>query len=226
MARCYDQYCPVAHSLDLIGERWSLLVIRELLKGPQRYTDLLAGLQGIGTNILAARLRALEEGGVVRKTKLPPPAASTVYELTPYGEELEEVVYALGRWGARTLGPPGEGVTLAPGWLQNALRATFEAQAARDCEGAYELRVDGEMATITIVDGRLRVDPAAAQDADVTIEMDGATLFRLISRELDPAAALADGAVRVSADNEGGAEALETFVSLFSFAPRVPVPAS
>jgi len=226
MARCYDQYCPVAHSLDLVGERWSLLVIRELLKGPQRYTDLLAGLQGIGTNILAARLRALEEGGVVRKTKLPPPAASTVYELTPYGEELEEVVYALGRWGARTLGPPEEGVTLASGWLQNALRATFEAQAARDCEGAYELRVDGEVAAITIVDGRLRVDPAAAQDADVTIETDAATLFRLVSRELDPAAALADGAVRVSGDNEGGAEALETFVSLFSFAPRVPVPAS
>jgi DNA-binding HxlR family transcriptional regulator/putative sterol carrier protein len=226
MARCYDQYCPVAHSLDLVGERWALLVVRELLKGPQRYTDLLAGLPGIGTNILAARLRALEEGGVVCKTKLPPPAASTVYELTPYGEELEEVVYALGRWGARTLGPPAEGATIAPGWLQNALRATFEEQAARGVEGAYELRVDDEVAAITIAEGRLRVEPTSPESVDLTIETDASTLFRLVSRELDPAEALADGAVRLSGENKGGAEALETFVSLFSFAPRVPVPAS
>ena len=85
MAKRFDQYCPIAHALSLVGERWSLLVVRELLKGPKRYTDLAAGLPGIGTNILAARLRTLEDGGVVHKRKLPPPAASTVYELTEYG---------------------------------------------------------------------------------------------------------------------------------------------
>ena len=105
MAKRFDQYCPMAHALSLVGERWALLVVRELLKGPKRYTDLAAGLPGIGTNILATRLRELEAGGVVRKRKLPPPAASTVYELTEYGAGLEEVIHALARWGARSLGP-------------------------------------------------------------------------------------------------------------------------
>ena len=87
----------MAHALTLVGERWSLLVVRELLKGPKRYTDLAAGLPGIGTNILAARLRHLEQAGVVRRHKLPPPAASTVYELTEYGADLDEVLYTLAR---------------------------------------------------------------------------------------------------------------------------------
>ena len=94
MAKRYDQYCPMAHALSLVGERWALLVVRELLKGPRRYTDLAAGLPGIGTNVLATRLRELEEAGVVQRRKLPPPAASTVYELTEYGAGLEEVLHA------------------------------------------------------------------------------------------------------------------------------------
>src|SRR5687767_3855998 len=107
MSKRYDQYCPMAHALSLVGERWSLLIVRELLRGPKRYTDLAAGLPGIGTNILAARLKDLEEAGVVEKRKLPPPAASTVYELTEYGAGLQEPLYALARWGARSLRQPG-----------------------------------------------------------------------------------------------------------------------
>src|SRR5436190_3927990 len=107
--RKFDQYCPMAHALSLVGERWSLLTARELLQGRKRYTDLLNGLPGIGTNILAARLRELEDCGVVQKRRLPPHAASTVYELTEYGSGLSEALYALARWGARTLGPPGPG---------------------------------------------------------------------------------------------------------------------
>jgi len=95
MRKKFDQYCPMAHAAWLVGERWSLLIVRELLRGPKRYTDLGHGLPGIGTNILAARLRDLEECGVVQKRKLPPPAASTVYELTEYGAGLDEVLYAL-----------------------------------------------------------------------------------------------------------------------------------
>ena len=90
MSKRYDQYCPVCHALGLVGERWALLIVRELLRGPKRYTDLVEGMPGIGTNILAARLKELEQGGILRKRKLPPPAASTVYELTEYGAELEE----------------------------------------------------------------------------------------------------------------------------------------
>src|SRR5438046_9999677 len=106
MARKFDQYCPMAHALSLVGERWSLLIVRELLHGPKRYTDLAQGLPGIGTNILAARLRDLEARGVVGKRRLPPPAASTVYELTEYGAGLNEALYALHRCVARRLGPP------------------------------------------------------------------------------------------------------------------------
>ena len=106
MSKHYDQYCPVAHALGLVGERWSLLIVRELLQGPKRYTDLGACLPGIGTNILAARLRDLEASGLVAKRTLPPPAASRVYELTDYGRQLKSVMRELALWGARSLGPP------------------------------------------------------------------------------------------------------------------------
>src|SRR5258708_21493356 len=117
MAKHYDQYCPVAHALDVVGDRWALLVIRELTKGPKRYTDLAEGLPGIGTNILAARLRDLEAAGGVTKKILPPPPASRVYELTDYGLELKPVMRELALWGARSLGPPTSADEFFPGWL-------------------------------------------------------------------------------------------------------------
>ena len=105
--RSYNQYCPVAHALDVVGERWSLLIVRELLEHKQlRYSDLHANLVGCGTNILAARLKELERHGVLMRRRLPPPAASTVYELTEYGLELRPVMHMLAHWGARSLGPP------------------------------------------------------------------------------------------------------------------------
>src|SRR6266853_1849162 len=115
MAKHYDQYCPVAHALDAVGDRWALLVVRELLQGPKRYTDLAEGLPGIGTNILASRLRDLEAAGVVTKKMLPPPAASRVYELTDYGLELKPVMRELALWGARSLGPPTAAIDFLPG---------------------------------------------------------------------------------------------------------------
>jgi DNA-binding HxlR family transcriptional regulator len=114
------QYCPIAHALELVGERWSLLIVRELMHGPKRYTDLADRLPGIGTNILAARLRDLETCGILAKRTLPPPAASRVYELTEYGRDLQRVMRELALWGARSLGPPSEG-DLVAGWLANAV---------------------------------------------------------------------------------------------------------
>ena len=145
--RKFDQYCPVAHALTLVGERWSLLIVRELLHGPKRYTDLAHGLPGIGTNILAARLRELEQAGIVQKRTLPPPAASAVYELTEYGAELREALYALARWGARTIGPPGPDDELYPEWGVNALPALFDADAARGLTETYALVVEGDAFT-------------------------------------------------------------------------------
>ena len=124
--KTYNQYCPIAHALDVVGERWSLLIIRELVEHDQlRYSDLHANLPGCGTNILAARLKELERHGVVRRRRLPPPAASTVYELTEYGQELRPVLHMLAHWGARSLGPPDADTPLEPGWLAGALEMIF-----------------------------------------------------------------------------------------------------
>ena len=126
----YNEYCPVAHALDVVGERWSLLVVRELQHGPLRYSDLHERLPRCSTNVLADRLKGLEAGGVVQKRRLPPPAASTVYELTEDGEGLRPVLAALARWGARTLGPPGATADLTPGWLARALQTAAAPSSA------------------------------------------------------------------------------------------------
>src|SRR5918999_5672535 len=129
--RNYDQYCPAARSLDVLGERWTLLVVRDLLLGPRRYTDLLEGLPGIGPNVLAERLRHLQGAGVVRRTTLPPPAASTVYELTELGEALRPVVRELTRWGLNLMDAPRPGEHLRPGWLVRVIEATARPEATR-----------------------------------------------------------------------------------------------
>ena len=139
MAKSYDQYCPIAHALDLVGERWSLLVVRELLhEGPLRYSDLHARLEGCGTNILAARLKVLEAGGVIRRRRLDPPAASWVYELTEYGEGLQAVLHVLAHWARARCGrPPSAGTSnragfRAPSGLrfrQTTLRGSSSASA-------------------------------------------------------------------------------------------------
>src|SRR5215212_5563042 len=127
--RSYGDACRFAHALDLVGERWALLVIRELLLGPKRFTDLRGGLPKASTNILAERLRELEQGGVVRKRRLPPPAAASVYELTEWGRELEPVITSLGAWGARAPSPPST-TAIGPDSIVLALRSLFDPRAA------------------------------------------------------------------------------------------------
>lgn len=216
MAKPFDQYCPIAHALSLVGERWSLLVVRELLRGPKRYTDLVDGLPGIGTNILAARLRTLEQAGVVRRRKLPPPAASTVYELTDYGAGLDEVVHALARWGARTLGPPAGDEDLQPEWGANALPALFDPAAAQGLTETYVLRIDDGAFTARIEDGCLRAETGAADDPDLDLTTDFETFYRLASGELDPGEAAGAGSLRY----EGDPAALARCFRVLSFAPR------
>ncbi len=216
MAKRFDQYCPIAHALSLVGERWSLLVVRELLRGPKRYTDLADGLPGIGTNILAARLRTLEEAEVVRRRKLPPPAASTVYELTEYGADLDEVVHALARWGARTLGPPGSEDELRPEWGVQALPALFDPMAAQGLTETYVLRIDDGVFTARIEDGRLHAELGAAAAPDLDVEMDFETFYAVASGNLDPRDAAASGSLRY----EGEPDTLARCFRVLSFAPR------
>src|SRR5258708_2061249 len=135
----YDQYCPVAHALELVGERWSLLIVLELLGGPKRYTDLSAHLPGIGTNILAARLKELEAGGLGGKSRRPPPAPPRVYGLTEWGVGLKPVIRGWALGGLRTLGPPERGDASPAGWLVNALAVVSPPVAPA---GHFEFRVD------------------------------------------------------------------------------------
>lgn len=180
MPKRYDQYCPVAHALDLVGERWALLVVRELMHGPKRYTDLVEHLPGIGTNILASRLRDLEAGGIVAKRKLPPPAASQVYELTEYGQALRPVVRELALWGARSLGPPTAEDELFEGWLANALDTVVAPIAP--AKGRFEFRVGDEVASV--VDGEAL--PGPIEDPDVVVEGEPDCVYYLfVDRKLE-----------------------------------------
>jgi DNA-binding HxlR family transcriptional regulator len=213
----FDQYCPMAHALSLVGDRWSLLIVRELMKGPKRYTDLVDGLPGIGTNILAARLRDLAEAEVVQRRKLPPPAASTVYELTEYGAGLEEVMYALARWGARSLGPPGPDDELYPDWGVNAFCALFDPEAARGLTETYVIRVDGDTFTLRLENGRMHAEAGAAPSPDLDVAFDMPTFFALASGDLSAQEAVATGRAQL----EGPLETLERCFTVLSFAPRL-----
>lgn len=179
MRKRYEQYCPVAHALDLVGERWALLVVRELMHGPKRYTDLAEHLPGIGTNILASRLRDLEACGIVTKRMLPPPAASRVYELTEYGRGLRAAIRELALWGARSLGPPTADDELFGGWLENAVDTVLAPIAP---PGRFEFRVGDEVASL--VDGEAQA--GGVEDPDVVVEGDPEGVYHMfVDRRLD-----------------------------------------
>lgn len=172
--RTYDDGCASAQALDLIGERWALLVVRELVLGPKRFTDLRAGLAGISPNVLTQRLGELEHAGVLRRRKLPPPAATWVYELTAWGAELEPVIMAIGRWGARSpLLAPGP---MSPDALVLSFRTMFSAEAAAGLDATYELRFGEQRYHARVARGRFEIARGPAAVADVIVESDPDTL--------------------------------------------------
>lgn len=210
--RSYNQYCGVARGLDVVGERWTLLIVRDLLIGPKRYKDLLEGLPGIGTNLLATRLKDMEERGLVRKTVLPPPAGSTVYELTDVGLELEPVVMALGRFGARFLGPLQDSDRLLPSTLFVAMRARFQSEQAKGLHETYEFHVDGQVFEVRAEDGACRTREGHAYAPDAVFTMDVRTLYALLREGLSAQEARARGRVQV----QGDPAKLDRFVELFA----------
>jgi DNA-binding HxlR family transcriptional regulator len=219
--RTYSEACAAAHALDLIGERWAMLVVRELLLGPKRFTDLRAGLPQVSPNVLAQRLRELERAGIVRRRKLAPPAASRVYELTPWGEELEGVIISLGRWGARSPSRPRHARLGVDSFILS-LRTMFDAGAAEGFEGVCELRFREEIFRAVVRDGRFEVERGSVERPDAIIEAaDPATLAALIyeGRSLDEA--LRSGEVRI----EGQREVVERFLGLFSLPETTAAPA-
>jgi DNA-binding HxlR family transcriptional regulator/putative sterol carrier protein len=205
--RSYGQYCTVARALDVVGERWTLLLVRELSTGPKRFKDLLEGLPGIGTNLLASRLKMLEGEGIVRRATLPPPAGSSVYELTGLGRELEPVIVALSRWGARFLDAPHEGDELRAGWAAVAMRSALGARGGSS--GTYELRIDGEAFHLRIRDGGNGAEArqGSAPDPDLVVEGDSGTFLALASGRLGPQEAVESGMLRVEGGTGEGREA-------------------
>ncbi|WP_197319738.1 helix-turn-helix domain-containing protein [Saccharomonospora sp. NB11] len=217
--RRYGQYCGLAHAVELVGERWTLLIVRDLLVGPKRFTELRRGLPRIPTNILSDRLKRLEADGLVRRRLLPRPASAVVYELTEYGHDLDEIVLALGRWGARTLGAPREDDVVTPDSIVTALRATFRPEAAVGLSLIVELHVTDVVVTARIDDGVLTTREGTATEvtgaeADAVVTV-GPGLRALLAREITPEHALADGGLTVS----GEPSAAEILGSVFVLEP-------
>lgn len=216
-ARAYGQYCGFARALEVVGERWAMLVIRDLLVGPRRFTDLLRGLPGIPSNVLTARLKELEAAGVVRRRLQPRPSRGVAYELTEYGAELESVVIALGRWGAKTLGDPRPDETVTQDSLITALRTTFRPDAARGLHATFALRVGPCALHARVDDGRVTVAGGAPADADVTIDA-GPGIRALMAGEIGPDDAIAHGIARVTGD----ASLFARFAEIFRIDPLPP----
>jgi DNA-binding HxlR family transcriptional regulator len=217
--RSYGDACRFAYALDLIGERWALLIVRELLLGPKRFTDLRHGLPNASPNILSERLRELEQGGVVHRRKLPPPAASQVYELTEWGKELEPVVTKLGAWGARSPLPP-EHQEIGADSIVLALRSLFDPNAVAGLEASYELRLGDGQFRVDVSDGELGLERGEVKDPAVAIKTDAPTLAGLLTGQLPLADALESGTAAV----QGSKKEARRFLALFPM-PE-PCPAS
>ncbi len=212
--RCYGDPCGLSRALDLVGERWSLLIVRELLFGPKRFTDLRSGVPGASPNVLAQRLRELENARVVRRQKLPPPAASSVYELTDRGRELEDAMIHLARWGSGT--PVVRGAELSNDALLLALKTMFEPRRAEGVRTIIELRLDGVPFRIAVRDCRIDIAQTSADDAEAILETDVSTMRGLVFGRRSPAAVQRSGRLRFIGQRSVGTR----FLKLFTM-PRV-----
>jgi DNA-binding HxlR family transcriptional regulator len=210
MKRSYEDACGAARALDLVGERWALLVVRELVLGPKRFTDLRTGLPGISPNVLTQRLNELEHDQVIRRRKLPPPASAWVYELTEWGAELGPVIMDLGRWGARSpyMSPDAE---LSVDSLIISFRTMFDAASAHGLNGQYELRFGENRFRAEVAAGTLTITRGEAEHPDAVIESDPQSLAGLVYFGGDLNEALETGTVKV----DGNRPAVKRFLTLF-----------
>lgn len=210
-ARDYGQYCGVTRALELIGERWALLIVRDLLVGPRRYGELAAGLPRIPTNILAARLKELQGAGIIRRA---PRSRIIIYELTPYGRELEPVVLALGAWGFKAMDDPREGQIVTSDSMTMALRTAFRPLVAAELPAtSYGARLGTAQLLVRVDGSRLAVTPGIGT-VDLAFSA-GPGIRRVISGELAPQRAIETGVVEVLS---GRGELLGRFADTFHLA--------
>jgi DNA-binding HxlR family transcriptional regulator len=209
--RSYNQYCGLAYALDIIGERWTILLVRELIAGPRRFKDLLDGLPGISTNLLAERLKNLEQQGVIRRRTLAPPAGSAVYELTATGRALEPMLLELGRWGSQFVPPTPEAATVLPvGSYALTLKTFFRPEQAQGINETYELDVDGEVLQVQIKDGEIHIQQGETLRANVVFYTDRRSYLGLLAGQIQPDEAISSGIIRI----EGEPDALRRFLNI------------
>ncbi len=214
--RGYNQYCGLAYALDVVGERWTLLIVRELIAGPRRFKDLIDGLPDISTNLLADRLKHLEHQGVIGRRVLPPPAGSTVYELTELGQGLEKSMLELGKWGSRFVPSSPEGVNvLHLGSYALTPKTFFRCDQAQGIEETYELHVDNEILQLQVKECELQVKQGQALKPDAVFHTDISSYLGLLTGQIELEKAVSSGLIRI----EGDPSALGRFLDLC----RVPL---
>lgn len=208
--RSYNQFCALAKALDIVGERWTLLITRELLSGPKRFKDLHDALPGIGTNLLSSRLKDMEQHGLVARGKLPPPAASAIYELTDRGRGLGSVVGELVKWGFSLLGIPKPEEHFQPRWAMQALLVTFDPEAAKGLSETYEFRIDDETFFLRVSDGKAEGHLGPAPKPDLVVEASSLEFLTLGFGENQSKYANEKGLIK-----QGSIEMLERFARIF-----------
>ena len=219
--RRYDDACGAAHALDLVGERWALLVIRELMLGPKRFSDIRADLPGISANVLTQRLEGLEAAGVLVRKRLPPPASAQVYELTPWGYEAEPIFQALGRWAARS--PSHDpSLPLSAVSLMLSFRTMIDPERARGIDARIAMRLGKETFLLRLADGRIKAVRGGAAGTDLTVTGTAPAVAAAVYGGVRLEALEAEGALRI----EGDRAMAGRFVTLFPLPPKVGPPAS
>jgi DNA-binding HxlR family transcriptional regulator len=217
--QAYGQFCGLARALEVVGEPWSLMVVRDLVAGPKNFEELRHGLPGVPAEILSARLEELEQAGVVsRRWMSSRPSAAAGYELTAYGSELEEIVFRLGRWGAKKLGGPRRDEVVTPDSMLIAFRSLFRPEATHGMRLTYLVKMGNFAIHIRINDTSVDVRKGLAEDADLVIET-GPALRALMAGEMSPREAVETGSVRLT----GEPELLAWFVEIFHIPPAPPV---
>jgi DNA-binding HxlR family transcriptional regulator len=210
VTRSYDQYCPLARALDVVGDRWAMLVIRELFLSPKRFTDLEARLDGIAPNLLSKRLKDLEAVGMVRRRRLDPPAASMVYELTEKAAGLESAMLELAKWGVQFLGPYQGDEAFELEWLLPVMEEFADRDAARNVWEVYEFHIDGLAFWVDVADGEVTIRPGRApRSPDLLVETDLETFMGIGFAAISPEDATESGRARVIGDQTKAERSLD-----------------